>query len=107
MPRRFNTAGPCKADLHYIVPPLSRIGPMRELIDNQSYFVLHAPRQAGKTTLMMEFARVLTGEGKYAAALVAMSAGSMFQDIGAGERAILDAWQDALALDLPVELTPS
>jgi hypothetical protein len=50
MPRRFNTAGPCKPDLHYMVPPLARLGSVRRMIENQAYFVVHAPRQVGKTT---------------------------------------------------------
>jgi hypothetical protein len=44
MPRRFNTAGPCKAELHYMVPPLARLDLVRQLIENQAYVVVHAPR---------------------------------------------------------------
>ena len=51
--RFFNTAGPCKIDDHYTVPPLERfdLDDILMLIDQKKYFVLHAPGQTGKTTL--------------------------------------------------------
>ena len=54
-PKHFNTAGPQIAALHYSIDPLVRIDrPMIEdLVAQQRYFVLHAPRQTGKTTCML------------------------------------------------------
>ena len=46
----FNTAGPCKPDMHYMLPASTRLPELRRLIDQQSYFVIHAPRQVGKHT---------------------------------------------------------
>jgi hypothetical protein len=43
MRRFFNTAGMCRPELHYMLPPLRRLASVRELIDEQAYFVLHAP----------------------------------------------------------------
>ena len=106
MHRSFNTAGPCDSEIHYMVPPLSRTGPIRELIDRQSYFVVHAPRQAGKTTTMLELARVLRDEGRYTAALVSMVAGSPFHDVDTAERVILDTWRLTLRSDLSADLMP-
>jgi hypothetical protein len=51
MPRWFNTAGPCKPDDHYMLPVAARLPQVRPLIDQKSYFVVHAPRQVGKTTV--------------------------------------------------------
>jgi len=53
--KHFNTAGPQIATLHYSIDPLVRIDrPMIEdLVAQQRYFVLHAPRQTGKTTCML------------------------------------------------------
>ena len=48
MPRFFNTAGPCVAADHYMLPPMRRLPEVRGLIDEKRYFVLHAPRQSGK-----------------------------------------------------------
>lgn len=67
MRRHFNTAGPCEPDRHYLVPPLPRFPEARELIDQQAYLVLHAPRQTGKTTTLRALAKALTEEGRYAA----------------------------------------
>jgi DNA polymerase III delta prime subunit len=65
--RHFNTAGPCKESMHYMVPPLPRLPGARELIDEGGYFVVHAPRQTGKTTTLRALAKALTAEGRYTA----------------------------------------
>lgn len=48
MARHFNTAGPCKPELHYMLPPETRVPRVRAIVEQQGYFVLHAPRQVGK-----------------------------------------------------------
>jgi hypothetical protein len=52
MEKFFNTAGPNKPDMHYEIDPLSRfdLSEVLMLIRQQKYFVMHAPRQTGKTT---------------------------------------------------------
>lgn len=52
--RFFNTAGPIKPDIHYNIDPLKRIDTdeIMSLIRQQKYFVLHAPRQTGKTSCL-------------------------------------------------------
>ena len=67
--RDFNTAGPVRADQHYCIPPLDRLN-LRELlalIRKERYFVLHAPRQTGKTSALLTLRDLLnTGaEGDY------------------------------------------
>ena len=59
-----------KQDLHYVFPPLERwdTEEILHLIDQQKYFVLHAPRQTGKTTAMRALMRHLNAEGRYLAA---------------------------------------
>ena len=53
--RHFNTEGPVQADEHYTVPPLDRIDldEVLPLIGLGKYFVLHAPRQTGKTSTLL------------------------------------------------------
>ena len=70
MERFFNTAGPMILDDHYYIDPLTRIdwGEIRGLIREKRYFVLHAPRQTGKTSTLLEMMRVLNEEGNYACA---------------------------------------
>jgi hypothetical protein len=71
------------------------------------YFVLHAPRQVGKTTALLALAQELTREARYTAILVSMEVGAPFsQDPGAAELAILDAWRTRSTVQLPPELQP-
>jgi hypothetical protein len=107
MPRWFNTAGPCFAADHYMLPALRRLPELRSLIDQKSYFVLHAPRQMGKTTALRSLARELTAEGQYVAVLVSMEMGNPFpQDVGTAELAVLADWRSDAHNQLPPELQP-
>ena len=72
--KSFNTYGPCRPEDHYMLPAAERLPGVRGVIDQKIYFVLHAPRQTGKTTAVMELARQLTAEGRYTALLVTMEA---------------------------------
>jgi hypothetical protein len=69
MERFFNTAGPNKADINYTIDPLSRFDSddILMLIRQQRYFVLHAPRQTGKTSCMLALRDYLNQEGDYIA----------------------------------------
>ena len=53
--RFFNTEGPVRSDKHYAIDPLSRMdmGEVLSLIRASRYFVLHAPRQTGKTSALI------------------------------------------------------
>lgn len=55
VPKFFNTAGPIMTDIHYYVEPLSHINleEVETLIYQRKYFVLHAPRQTGKTSCLL------------------------------------------------------
>jgi hypothetical protein len=84
-----------------------RLPDVMRLIAQQSYFVLHAPRQTGKTTAMLSFAQELTGSGHYIAVLVSAETGAPFShDVDAAEQAILGSWRSALRSRLPDELQP-
>ena len=53
--RTFNTEGPVVAADHYHIPPLERIDldAVLDLVRGKKYFVLHAPRQTGKTSALL------------------------------------------------------
>ena len=53
--RKFNTEGPVVAERHYCIPPLERLdlAEVLELVRDMRYFVLHAPRQTGKTSVLL------------------------------------------------------
>jgi hypothetical protein len=67
MPQKyFNIAGPCNQAKHYMLDPLRNIGnELMDLIENEQYFVIHAARQSGKTTLLWELTDKINAEGKY------------------------------------------
>ena len=53
--RFFNTTGPVHPGKHYCIPALSRrdLDEVLDLIRDEHYFVLHAPRQTGKTSALL------------------------------------------------------
>ncbi len=105
--RFFNTAGPCEESRHYMVPPEPRLPEARPLIERLGYFVVHAPRQTGKTTTLRALARSLTAEGQYAALHFSCEAGEPAgDDFETAQRAILDIARSAAATDLPEVLRP-
>ena len=108
MPKHFNTAGPCKADIHYMLSPTARLPELRALIDGQNYFIIHAPRQVGKSTAMIALAQELTASGHYTSVMLSVEVGDAFPDQpDLAERAILRSWQDAIDIWLPEDLHPS
>ncbi|QNP28307.1 ATP-binding protein [Cylindrospermopsis curvispora] len=107
MPKQFNTAGPCKANIHYMISPTGRLPQLKALIDGRNYFIIHAPRQVGKTTAMIALAQELTDSGEYTAVMLSVEVGSVFPDEPErAERAILGSWQDAIDIWLPEDLHP-
>ncbi|BAB72642.1 ATP-binding protein [Anabaena sp. FACHB-709] len=107
MSRWFNIAGPCNPEKHYTISATSRLPDLSLLIEQESYFVLHAPRQTGKTTAMLALAQQLTDTGLYAAVMVSVEVGSAFNhDPSAAELAILGTWQNTIEDNLPPELQP-
>ncbi|NTU85057.1 MAG: PD-(D/E)XK nuclease family protein [Chloroflexales bacterium] len=107
MTRWFNVAGPCRRELHYMLPASARLPEVPQLVAQQSYFVLHAPRQTGKTTAMLALAQELSAQGRYLATLVSVEAGAPFSDdVDAAEQAILGSWQSAARSRLPADQQP-
>ncbi len=65
MKKFFNIAGPCHPNKHYMLPTQERCQGLLELIEQEQYFVIHAARQTGKTTLLLELAKQLNESGDY------------------------------------------
>ncbi|MDR3350181.1 MAG: PD-(D/E)XK nuclease domain-containing protein [Prevotellaceae bacterium] len=57
--RFFNTTGPCNPEDHYMLPPADRLvgAQLHRYIRDKLYWVLHAPRQTGKTTFLQSWMR--------------------------------------------------
>ena len=114
--RSFNTAGPVKPDKHYCIPPLERIDldEVLRLVRDEQYFVLHAPRQTGKTTALLALADVLNGRGYRCVYVTVETARTARDDVQRAMRTVLvrlasqaratlddgfldDIWPDVLA----------
>ncbi|MDI6794364.1 MAG: AAA-like domain-containing protein [bacterium] len=89
MKRIFNIAGPCRPDKHYMLPAQDRCRNLRELIDQEQYFVIHAARQSGKTTLLFELAQQLNASGEYYALYCSLEVAHEIADAEKGIPAIV------------------
>ena len=94
--RFFNTEGPVVAADHYCIPPLERVDvdELLELIGQKRYFVLHAPRQTGKTSALLALRDLLNGgaAGEYRCVYVNVEAAQAArEDVGRAMRVILGA----------------
>lgn len=90
--RYFNTAGPVRCDEHYCLDPLKRfdLEEVLMLIEQKKYFVLHAPRQTGKTSCLLALQEYLNKEGKYKSLYVNVEAAQgARENVYRGMRAIL------------------
>ena len=94
----FNTTDPVSLKEHYCVPPLSRIDPDQVcgLIQDQCYFVLHAPRHTGKTSVLWVLRDFLnSGEaGDYRCVYVSMAIGFKLVPMEQAMRVILSTLAD-------------
>ena len=90
--RKFNLEGPVVAERHYCIPPLSRVDldQILELIEDMRYFVLQAPRQTGKTSILLALQDRLNAEGKYRCLYVNFEGGqAAAEDTAAAMQALL------------------
>lgn len=92
--RFFNTASPVNPDIHYCLPPLERLDLQDALllIAQQKYFVLHAPRQTGKTTCLLALMSHLNATDQYRCTYANVEVGqSAREDVRRGIRAVMGA----------------
>ena len=95
--------------MHYTIPPLDRVDKdtLLRLIDARRYFVLHAPRQTGKTSAMLALIKQLNDSGRYRAVYVNIEgAQAARNNVEQGIRGILSALADA-AVDSAGDTFPS
>ena len=101
--RQFNTAGPNVAADHYCVNPLTRfdIDEILSLIEAKRYFVLHAPRQTGKTTCLLALMKYLNAQGYYRALYANIeTAQTARNDVSQGLRAVCSSVASSLRMHL-------
>ncbi len=96
MKKFFNIAGPCTAQHHYIVPVLDRNKAAMPLVEQGQYFVIHAARQTGKTTLIQHLVNHINQGDQYYALYCSLEAVKVFTEPQKGIPAILSVLKHAL-----------
>jgi hypothetical protein len=89
-----------------MLPPEPRLPEARALIEQRRFFVVHAPRQTGKTTTLATLARDLTAEGRFAALRFSCETARTAPDDGAAEDRLLESIRLAAEYAFPRELQP-
>ena len=114
MERYFNTAGPNRPEDSYTIDPLSRfdLDDILTLIRQKKYFVLHAPRQTGKTSCMLALRDYLNEHGDYIAVYANIEAGQAARnDVDEVTNSICDTlaerFNTVLKTDLPYKVRES
>ncbi len=103
MEKFFNTAGPTIEEDHYHIDLLSRVDwqEIASLIDQKRYFILHAPRQTGKTSTLLGIMKELNSKDTYACAYANIEAAQAARgDVARGIEAIVMAIVESIDLYL-------
>ena len=82
----FNIAGPCIPGKHYMLPALDRLPQIRRVVEREQYFVIHAPRQTGKTTAVQALVDEINAKGDMVAIYCTLET---LQNVAAPEKASL------------------
>ncbi len=101
MEKFFNTAGPVMVEKNYIIDPLERINKdeIMLMIANWKYFILHAPRQTGKTSSLLALQEYINKEGHYKCLYVNIETAQTARgDVPRGMKAILASLNGASSL---------
>ena len=93
MGRFFNTTGPCNPTDHYLLDTKKRLvgSDLNRYIKNKLYWVLHAPRQTGKTTFLQSWMKEINESGQAIACYVSVERCQGFPDAEDAIPAVCDA----------------
>lgn len=103
MKRHFNTTGPVIPEQHYCIDPMTRLDweDVQHLIGTGKFFVLHAPRQTGKTSTLLSMMDVLNQSDEYHCLYINVeSAQSARGDVAAGMLTIVNSLVEGAAIRL-------
>ena len=96
MEKCFNIAGPCFPDEHYMLPALERLPGIMRIVEQRSYFVLHAARQSGKTTALMALVEEINRKGEMNALYFTVETVQRFTDPRDGIPKIVESMRNAV-----------
>jgi len=103
MEKFFNTAGPIIREDNYCIDPLKRINKdeIMTLIAKKRYFILHAPRQTGKTSSLLALQDYINKEGRYKCLYVNIeTAQTARSNVAKGMKAIISSLDFANSITL-------
>ncbi|MDR0549294.1 MAG: AAA-like domain-containing protein [Deltaproteobacteria bacterium] len=95
--KTFNTTGPCVPCEHYMLPVLPRLPLVDDMIAGKFYFVIHAPRQSGKTTFLHELVNNINSKGLYYSFCCSLEINDRIKDINSAIDNIITSINLALA----------
>lgn len=98
MNRFFNTTGPCVPGEHYMLPAAVRCSEVFDLIARRQYYVIHAARQSGKTTLLKALATELNAGKQYRALYCSLESVQEFNEPERGIPAVTAALRSAISV---------
>jgi hypothetical protein len=102
--KTYCITGSVNPEDHYFIPQRLDWQELDQLITRKLYFVLHAPRQSGKTTAVKEYIQHLNKQGQYHALYINIESGHSAKDnIIAALIAILTVFKSALQNQLVEE----
>ena len=96
MEKCFNIAGPCFPGEHYMLPALERLPGIMRIVEQRSYFVLHAARQSGKTTALMALVAEINGQSAMNALYFTVESVQRFTDPRDGIQKIVESMRNAV-----------
>jgi hypothetical protein len=109
MPKYFNTTGPCFPRLHYMLPPKDRLigASLDRYIRDELYWVLHAPRQTGKTTFLQSWMHEINAGTEAVACYVSLETCQEVPEVERAMPAMAAAIREhAESFDVPVPEYP-
>lgn len=99
MTKFFNRAGPIKADIHYALPLRLNVEKFFELFREEAYFILHAPRQSGKTSAILALIEKINTTGEFLPLYVNVESAQVARgDVTKGIATILSRFSSAIYL---------
>ena len=104
----FNTTGPCNPEDHYMLSPEERLvgAQLSRYVKDKLYWVLHAPRQTGKTTFLQSWMREINAGGEEIACYVTVERCQGVADPKDAIPAICNAIKESAEVyDLPIPET--
>ncbi|MEA1911481.1 MAG: AAA-like domain-containing protein, partial [Spirochaetota bacterium] len=103
----FNTAGPVNQGEHYKIDPLHRwdLDEILFLIKQKKYFILHAPRQTGKTSCLLALRDYLNNGKQYNCVYANFESGQTARgDVAEGISAVLSELHGRITDTLNIEI---